>query len=193
MWRCVLIGLMVFNQAWALEGVVVKVQDGDTITVLDSQNQQHKIRLSDIDAPETKQAFGERAKQYISSLVFQKRVTVEDKGKDMYGRTIGRVFVNNIDVNEDMVFQGLAIHYKRYSKDPKIAAAEQNAKTNKRGLWIDPNAIPPEQFRRDQKHQKNLAQSQDIDTPKKSKEHKPKKGKKCGKGYISQDKVCHKD
>jgi len=183
---------MVFNQAWALEGLVVKVQDGDTITVLDAQNQQHKIRLSDIDAPEKKQAFGERAAQYISSLVFQKQVTVEEKGKDMYGRTIGRVFIDGRDVNEDMVFQGLATHYKRYSNDAKLAA-EQNAKTNKRGLWIDPNAIPPEQFRRDQKHQKQLARSQDHDKPKKSKDKKERKGKKCGKGYISKDKTCHKD
>lgn len=192
MWRWILIGLMVFNQAWALEGVVVEVQDGDTITVLDAQNQQHKIRLSDIDAPEKKQGFGEKAKQHLSWLVFQKQVTVVEKEKDRYGRTIGRVFIDGRDVNEDMVFQGLATHYKRYSNDAKLAAAEHNAKINKRGLWIDPNAIPPEQFRREQKHQKQQ-KHQHHDKPKKHNEKKERKGKKCGKSYISKDKTCHKD
>ena len=77
----------------ALAGKVVAIADGDTLTVLDSVNAQHRIRLQGIDAPESGQAFGTRSKQHLSDLVFGKQVTVEYDKKDRYGRTLGKVIV----------------------------------------------------------------------------------------------------
>ncbi len=128
-------------------GKVTRVADGDTVTVLDAANVQHKIRLHGIDAPEKKQAFGEKSKQHLSSLVFGKDVRVKYKSRDKYGRIIGTVFVDGRDVNHEMLRAGLAWHYKRYDKSPEYASAELEAWQNHRGLWVDSNPTPPEQFR----------------------------------------------
>ena len=84
--------------AAALQGKVVGVADGDTITVLDANNIQHKIRLEGIDAPETAQAFGQKSKQSLSQMVQSKQVTVEYQKKDKYDRTLGKVLHNGTDV-----------------------------------------------------------------------------------------------
>jgi len=103
-----------------LRGKVVGVTDGDTITVLDDEKVQHKIRLGGIDAPESSQAFGAKAKHVLSTHVFNKYVTVEWTEKGRYGRTIGDIFVTRngkqIWVNKDLVDEGFAWHYKEYSK-----------------------------------------------------------------------------
>ena len=144
-----------------LSGRVVKVADGDTITVLTGGSRsvatataraslpptEHKIRLHGIDAPEKDQAFGQKSKQRLSDYVFGKDVTVKWKSKDKYGRILGTVFVDGKDINLEMLKAGMAWHYKRFDKSPAYAAAEQDARENRRGLWIDPNPIPPEQFR----------------------------------------------
>ncbi len=141
-------------QAATVEGHVVGVADGDTITVLDSTNTQHKIRLSGIDAPEKTQAFGNRSKDSLSKMVFDKTVTVETDKKDRYGREVGKVLVNGVDANYVQVQRGLAWHYKAYEReqsanDRKLYDfAENEAKTAKRGLWGDPNPVPPWEFRR---------------------------------------------
>lgn len=88
------------------------IADGDTVTVLDSSNSQHKIRLAGIDAQEKKQAFGNRSKDSPSDLVFDKAVTEETGKKDRYGREVGKVLVNGIDVNLVQVTRGFAWHYK---------------------------------------------------------------------------------
>jgi micrococcal nuclease len=135
-----------------ITGKVVGVADGDTITVLTGHTQ-IKIRLHGIDTPEKGQAFGNRAKQFISDLVFGKMVTVRPTDTDRYGRTIAWVFVDGLNVNEEIVRAGFAWHYKRYSKDTNLAQAESAARANKRGLWSDPNAIPPWEFRQLQRLQ----------------------------------------
>ena len=136
-----------FANTNSVSGRVVSVADGDTITIIGDGNAQYKIRLSAIDAPEKSQAFGQKSKQQLSNYVFGKDVTVTWKSKDKYGRVLGTVFVGGKDINLQMVRDGYAWHYKRFDKSPAYAAAEQDARENRRGLWIDPNPIPPEQFR----------------------------------------------
>lgn len=89
-------------------GRCTKVSDGDTITVLDSEKVQHKVRLDRIDAPEKKQAFGEKSKQHLSEMVFGKDVRVEWQKKDRYQRILGIVFIGEKDVNLQMVKDGFA-------------------------------------------------------------------------------------
>ena len=86
-------------QPQAITGKVVAIADGDTLTVLDASNRQHKIRLDGIDAPESSQDFGSRAKQSLSDLVFGKTVTVISSKKDRYGRTLGKVTLDGRDIN----------------------------------------------------------------------------------------------
>ncbi len=131
-------------------GRVVSVADGDTITVLVGRDQV-KVRLIEIDAPEKAQAFGNKAKQALSTMVFDKVVKVDERGKDRYQRTLGRVVVNGLDVNAEMVRQGYAWVYRKYSKNPALLQLEAEAKESKAGLWADAKAIPPWQWRLDQK------------------------------------------
>lgn len=107
--------------ASTLEGRVVGVADGDTVTVLDSRNTQFKIRLMGIDAPEKKQAFGNKSKQSLSDLVFNKEVTVEYSKKDKYGRTVGKILVDGVDANLEQVKAGMAWHYKQYQSEQAVA------------------------------------------------------------------------
>lgn len=126
---------------------VVGVSDGDTLTVIEN-NVTTKIRLAGIDAPESGQAFGSRAKSELSRLVFGQHVTYEPESTDQYGRVVAHVSVNGEWVNLWMVNAGMAWHYKRYSSSTELAAAEIMARRNRRGLWVDPNPIPPWDFRK---------------------------------------------
>ena len=135
-------------------GRVVGVADGDTITVLDSDKAQHKIRLAGIDAPEKKQAFGNRSKESLSELVFDKTVNVETEKRDRYGRQIGKVLVNGQDVNLVQVERGMAWFYRQYQREQSpndrrlYEAAEDAAKAGKRGLWRDVDPVPPWEWRK---------------------------------------------
>lgn len=136
-----------------LQGKVIGISDGDTITVLDGSKTQHKIRLAGIDAPEKSQAFGERSKQHLSELVFGKIVTVDWNKTDKYGRTVGKVIVNGQDANLSQMQAGLAWHYKQYEKEQLpsdrsvYAQAEIDARVRKVGLWGDAAPTPPWDFR----------------------------------------------
>ena len=137
-----------------LRGKVVSIDDGDTITVLDENKKQNKVRLNGIDAPEKKQAFGTKSKARLGELVAGKDVVVEWKEKDKYGRIVGQVQQGPLDVNLQMVKEGLAWHYKKYSKSAELGRAETEAKVGKKGLWADLNPVPPWEFRGDQKKKK---------------------------------------
>jgi endonuclease YncB( thermonuclease family) len=117
-----------------LEGKVVKIADGDTITVL-VDRQQVRVRLSAIDAPERGQDFSQRSRQALADLVFGKQVRIETHGKDRYGRVIGDVFVGGKLVNEVMVRQGWAWNFVKYSRSPRLAELERQARVERRGLW----------------------------------------------------------
>lgn len=136
-----------------VDGQVVGVTDGDTITVLDGKRTQHKVRLGGIDAPEKAQAFGKRSKEHLSSLVYGKQVTVETEKQDRYGRTVGKVLVGGRDTNLAMILAGFAWHYKKYEGEQSpsdrllYAAAEQEAREAHRGLWHDQTVTAPWDYR----------------------------------------------
>ena len=134
-----------------IQGKVVRVSDGDTITILDSANVQSKIRLNRIDAPEKSQAYGNASKNHLSNLVAGKAVKVEWDKKDKYGRVLGDVSIDGVNVNLKMVQDGLAWHFKRFDNTPTYAQAEEEARAKKIGLWKDPNPIPPWEFRKGKK------------------------------------------
>ena len=152
--RFIVFFLLAFSaHAETLTGYVVGVSDGDTITVLDSSRQQHKIRLAGIDAPEKAQAFGDRSKQNLAALVFNQNVTVDWSKLDRYGRTIGKVTVNGIDANLSQIKAGMAWWYEKYRKEQSpsdqktYAQSEQQGRLQRVGLWSDKNPIPPWEFR----------------------------------------------
>lgn len=150
----VLFSLCAVVQAAVLSGEVVGLADGDTITVLDSSHTQHKIRLAGIDAPEKRQAFGNRSKESLSSMVFRQRVEVHWKKTDRYGRIIGKVVVKGVDVCLQQVKRGMAWHYKAYAREQSVedrtayAEAEEEARRGRVGLWRDQAPIAPWDFRR---------------------------------------------
>ncbi|WP_322619300.1 thermonuclease family protein [Campylobacter californiensis] len=115
--------------------------------MLTPQKRQVKVRLHGIDAPEKKQAYGNKSRQFLSNLVAGKEVEVKEKGKDRYKRVLGVVYYNEQDINAQMVLNGYAWAYVKFSKD--YARQEREARENKRGLWQDINAIPPWEFRID--------------------------------------------
>lgn len=144
---CVLMLLPIFGLTAEIIGEVVGVHDVDSITVRVPGSDQLKVRLEGIDAPELKQPFGNASKAELSRLVFGKQVRIEEKGKDRYGRTFGSVFVGVEWVNASQVKAGMAWVYLKYSKNPKLLAAESLAKRLQHGLWREVNAIPPWEWR----------------------------------------------
>lgn len=133
-------------------GKVVGVTDGDTITVLDDMDKgRFRIRLDKIDAPEKKQTFGAKAKQYLSTLIYGKKVKIRFKKIDNYGRILGIVYLDGKEINLQMVQDGLAWHYRHYDNTESYITAEQIARANKKGLWIEKDPINPYIFRKNQK------------------------------------------
>ena len=130
-------------QPETLKGKVVKVVDGDTLTLLTSSNQQVKIRLASIDTPERRQPFGNKAKQTLARLTFQQQALVEVETKDRYGRTVGVVFVNGQNVNAELVKQGMAWVYRKYTNDQVLYRLEAQARQENLGLWVDKKPIEP--------------------------------------------------
>lgn len=137
-----------------LTGEVVALSDGDTVTVLDSAKTQHKVRLAGIDAPERRQAFGERSKQNLAAMVFRKQVTVEWHKRDRYGRIVGKVLVERTDAGLAQLRAGMAWHYKQYAREQTpedraaYAGAEEAAQETHVGMWRDVAPVAPWDFRR---------------------------------------------
>ena len=146
--------LVLQAQAETLLGKVIHVQDGDSITVLDETHTQHKIRLSGIDAPERRQAFGNVSKESLAEQVAGQSVAVEWDKVDRYGRKVGKVLLAGLDSNLVQIKRGLAWHYKQYEREQSpadrqsYAAAEAKARAAKLGLWRDAEPTPPWEFRR---------------------------------------------
>jgi len=133
---------------------VVGVHDGDTITGLDDSKTQFKIRLDAIDAPELGQPFGQASKKALSEKVFGRNVVVIAKTKDKYGRTVGHVMIDGRDVNLEMLEEGMAWHYKHYDHNARLAMAEEEARAAKKGLWVDGDAVPPWDWRKEYRHRR---------------------------------------
>lgn len=149
-----LVGLTQACLAAKLSGRVVHVSDGDTITVLDAGQVQHKVRLAGIDAPERSQSFGERSRESLAEQVAGNTVVVDTDKKDRYGRTVGKILLNGQDINLEQVRRGMAWHYKAYEREQSAedrrayAEAEDEARRTRVGLWQDAEPVPPWEFRR---------------------------------------------
>lgn len=146
-----------------LNGKVVRLSDGDTVTILDADNRTTRVRLSGIDAPEKQQPFGQQSKINLSRLVFNQDVTVDWHKLDRYGRTVGKIMVRpsdcascgmTLDVGLAQIQIGLAWWYRTYAKEQtpedreKYDATQQKARTEQMGLWSDVEPIPPWDWRK---------------------------------------------
>lgn len=152
-----LLALACLGSSFAAEliGKVVRVADGDTITVLDASKTQHRVRLTGIDAPESKQAFGNRSRQSLADLVAAKQVTVRWQEQDRYGRILGQVFTpEGQDANLAQVQRGMAWHYAHFAKtrpaaeSRAYAQAQRQAQEQRLGLWQDKAPVPPWDWRK---------------------------------------------
>lgn len=129
---------------FAFSAKVIKISDGDTITVL-SGKEQTKIRLYGIDAPEKKQDYGQRSRQFLANLIAGEVVEIDENGKDRYKRTLGIIHYKGQDINAQMVLNGYAWAYVKYSRI--YVDYESTARKNKRGLWQSSDPTPPWEWR----------------------------------------------
>lgn len=144
---CVLDASLLAGERASIEGRVVGIHDGDSLTILTRQKIQVKVRLEGIDAPELTQPFGQRSKAELSEIVFGKDVSVRDHGTDRYNRTIGRIICGAIDVSLEMVKRGMAWRYDKYSKEPALIEAQARARAAGLGVWSEKVQVPPWQWR----------------------------------------------
>lgn len=133
---------------------VVGIQDGDTVTVLDASNQQHRIRLAGIDAPEKAQAFGAAAKEQLSRLAFGKQADLRCAKRDRYGREVCSLYVAGRDLGLEQVRTGHAWWFREYAREQSLEdrkvyeSAENEAREARRGLWRDASPQAPWAWRR---------------------------------------------
>jgi endonuclease YncB( thermonuclease family) len=146
----ILLLLSAVASAADITGTVTSVYDGDTLTLLTANKQQVKVRLADIDTPERKQPYGTEARQALQALALNQIAEITVETIDRYGRTVGRVAVNGIDVSAELVRQGAAWVYRQYSHDAALLDLEQAARAAQRGLWALPESerIPPWEWRK---------------------------------------------
>ena len=136
-----------------LTGFVVGITDGDTLTLL-VDRQEHKVRVAGIDAPEKRQAWGEKSKTNLSRLAFNQQAVAECPKVDRYGRKICKVLVTGMDVGLAQVQEGMAWWYRKYANEQSVEdrgayeSGELMAKLKRLGLWADTNPLPPWEFRR---------------------------------------------
>lgn len=125
---------------------VIKITDGDTIHVL-SGTEIYIVRLDAIDAPERGQKFGKEAAKTLYDKIYNKNVLVNWQTLDRYNRMIAEIYLGDRRICLEMVQEGMAWHYVKYSKDKDLAKAEKEAREAKIGIWSDPNPIPPWEYR----------------------------------------------
>ncbi|WP_363928372.1 thermonuclease family protein [Thiobacillus sp.] len=137
-----------------LDGRVVGVTDGDTLTVIDAAKTEYKIRVAGIDAPEKAMPWGQKSKQALSDRVYGRDARVDWSKRDRYGRIVGKVIVDGKDAGLALVGEGLAWHYKKYENEQPLAdrleyaRLENEARSMRRGLWSDPAPVPPWEWRK---------------------------------------------
>jgi micrococcal nuclease len=149
--------------AASFEGRVIRVSDGDSITVR-SGTANIAVRLAEIDAPERGQAWGNNAREELAGLVAGRTATIHPRGRDRYGRTIAIVWVNGRNINQDMVLRGAAWAYRAYQTDPVLTVVENQARARKSGLWSMPpsQTIPPWDFRAQQRERQRARQGEIV-------------------------------
>lgn len=151
MFKLLTTALLLATSLFALEGRVVKVYDGDTITLLDKDMQQHRIRFYGIDAPEKSQSFGKRSQENLASMIAGKMINVDVQAEDRYGRSVGIVYLDDVDINKRQVADGYAWAYMQYGGEI-YKNDELRAREKKLGMWIDPNIEQPSEYRKRQKN-----------------------------------------
>ena len=134
--------------AYEFYGIVCKVSDGDTITVISENDKKIKIRFADIDAPESSQKYGFESKNYLSRRILSKKVKIEVNTIDRYGRAVSTVYLGEENINEQMVKEGWAWWYRNFSKKPIYGKYEAEAKLNKKGMWNSNDNIAPWEYRK---------------------------------------------
>ncbi|MGZ5246370.1 MAG: thermonuclease family protein [Flavitalea sp.] len=127
------------------DGKVVGIIDGDTFDMM-VNGKKTRVRMFGIDAPERRQDYYQKSKQALSEMIYGEIVRIDTKSRDRYKRTLAEVYVGNKWINREMVMQGMAWHFTRYSSDIRISAAEKEARNAKRGLW-SMKAVAPWEFR----------------------------------------------
>ena len=150
------------DTAYCADALVVGVSDGDTVTVLGdfgADRRQQRVRLTEIDTPERRQPWGTRARQALADKVFQRQVRIASQGEDRYGRLLGRIYLDDRDINREMVREGHAWVYRQYSSDIWLLQDEQAARDSQAGLWSLPDAqrVPPWEWRRGGSAQKQVS------------------------------------
>ncbi|MDR1709431.1 MAG: thermonuclease family protein [Candidatus Accumulibacter sp.] len=145
---CLALAFAVPAAAADLSCLVVGVADGDTLTALCPGGGQVKVRLGEIDAPETRQAFGRRSRQSLADLCFGRMARIIRQDIDAYGRSVARVHCAGVDANAEQVARGMAWVYARYAADRNLYALETAARAAGRGLWAGKSPVPPWEFRR---------------------------------------------
>lgn len=136
-------------------GAVVKIADGDTFTLLYPGNEQVKVRLYGIDCPERAQAFGVAARKALGDMLEGHRVYVSEQDRDRYGRVVAIAYRDDdLNINEELLRQGFAWHYRAYDNNPAWTALEEKARSSRLGLWRDARPTPPWEFRK-RKRQKS--------------------------------------
>lgn len=150
---CAVFLISVMAHAETISGRVVGVSDGDTIKVLAPGNQQVKVRMAQIDAPEKDQPYGQASKKSLSDMVFGKTVELRVQDRDRYGRTVATVVLDGRDINRAQVEAGAAWVYRQYLKDRSLIAVEDAAKAQGKGLWAlqADQRMPPWEWRRAKK------------------------------------------
>ena len=133
------------------KGKVIRIADGDTFTVLTEGNNQVKVRISGIDAPESGQAFGTKSRQWLADRIFGKTVTLEESSKDQYGRSIANVYYEGQDIGLASIRAGMAWHYAHFNDDEAYAAAQKAAQEENLGLWADKDPVNPYEWRKTHK------------------------------------------
>lgn len=144
---------------------LLEVHDGDTITALYKSGKKYRIRLYGIDAPELSQPYGHASKNHLTLLLAGKNITIRSEGGDTYGRKLATIFVNEKNINFQMVKDGYAWHYKRYYKSEKMEKAQEYAKKNTLGLWKQKNPKEPWAYRREAKGYENANNKPLIKSP----------------------------
>lgn len=140
-----------FAQTRFCDVPVLKVYDGDTITV-DVDGEKVRVRVSEIDAPELEQSYGKESMDYLARILEGKKVCLDKHGVDVYRRWLADVYVGTFSISRLMVASGSAWVYSEYSHDALLLAAQQRAKSQKVGLWADPNPIPPWEYRKNKRY-----------------------------------------
>lgn len=173
-----------------ITGRVVAIADGDTLTVLTQAKEQVRVRLAEIDTPESRQPYGNRARQALAELAFGKAARVVVVDTDRYGRKVGRVYVDGQDVNAEMILQGAAWVYRTYNHDPSLLSLESEARAAKRGLWALPEAerTPPWEWRSARRESQRQGALRTPPTPVQTTQQE---GFSCaGKRYCNQMASC---